>query len=765
MTSVGINLASVTYWSTEEPFIDRFKTSGAWTSTDGSPVPLDDQGYPTKVAAGNNIAASFAVDVGNGDIPDTYVMTYTGTAKIRLVNATVLSVEGNTITFQSMDDRPSVRVVISQMSETDPIGDIHVVRTDQMDLYNQGEIFNPAFVEKISQFDTLRFMDWGRTNTLAPVSWDDRTQVTDASWGSNPVAHGVPLETMVALANEAHTDMWYNIPTEADDTYVKNALTYIRDHLDPSVRLHVEYSNEVWNTIFDANDYVTTKGAELFGADVKNVGALYYGYRSAQIAAIGEQVFGDAADARLMNVLSGITPNTNWTKLMAQGVEKAGVGTIGDLFTDLAVTTYFGLGTTKTEDRAQILAWAQAGDAGVAAAFKEMLSGGTLTSDQSIAHNVAYYAAQEKLAQTYGLNLVAYEGGLSLVSSKFPPDQQDLITTFFAKLANDPQMGALYTKMTADFVAAGGDELVAFNDAGAGGKSGQWGALTSIYEDGSPRYDALVAANTDVDTRDDNPVVVAPPPPPPKIIEGTSGDDQLKADGDVTIHGGAGNDKISSGTGTTTLYGGVGDDIYIVDSLNAKIVEYADEGKDAVWVSKLSSYTLGDNIETLAYQGKGNFHGIGNDLNNRIAGGVGNDILEGGAGSDVITGGDGDDILIGGLGGDQLTGGMGADKFVFASLAEIGGKNDRDTITDFNSKQGDKVDLQGVDANTLVAGDQAFTFIGTGAFTKHAGELNYSYIASTDKTTVSGDINGDGVADFSFIMLHVPTLTASDFIL
>jgi Ca2+-binding RTX toxin-like protein len=643
------------------------------------------------------------------------------------------------------------------------VSDIHIVRTDQIGLYNAGEIFNPAFIDKISEFDTLRFMDWMNTNDSAAVTWEDRTLTTDSTWGTNLAANqGVPLEVMVALANQAHTDMWYNVPTQADNAYVKAALTYIRDHLDPSLQLHVEYSNEVWNSIFEANAYAKAQGIALFGADTVRPDEVYYGYRSAQIAAIGNEVFGDSADTRLVNVIATQAANPNLAKYIVQGITAAGVGTVTELFSDYAIATYFGLSTTSTADRDKILSWAQSGDAGIAAAFNEMLNGGTLSGNLSLARAATLYAAQEKVAQSLGLDLVAYEGGLQLVASKFPADQRDLVTEFFHKLANDPQMGKLYTTMVDYFTAAGGDDLVAFNDVGSGGASGQWGSLTSIYDDGSPRYDALIlAGNTHQEVVVDTP----PPPPPREVIEGTSGDDTLKITTDAIVHAGAGNDKIYGGSGAPILYGGTGDDIYIVDTAETKVIENAGEGKDTVWVSKLSSYTLTANVENLAYQGKGNFHGIGNELGNRIAGGVGNDILEGGAGDDNITGGAGDDILIGGSGSDNLTGGTGADKFVFQSFSDFGGKNAEDVIYDFSSKEGDKIDLSGVDANTLLAGDQAFTFLGTGAFTKHAGELNYVYSAKFDKAIVSGDIDGDGVADFSFWVLKVPVLTASDFIL
>jgi Ca2+-binding RTX toxin-like protein len=230
-----------------------------------------------------------------------------------------------------------------------------------------------------------------------------------------------------------------------------------------------------------------------------------------------------------------------------------------------------------------------------------------------------------------------------------------------------------------------------------------------------------------------------------------------------TVYGTSGDDKLYSGTGVATLYGGAGDDTYYVESATAKIVEQANGGTDSVMTSTLSSYTLGANVEKLFYLGTGNFHGIGNDLDNRLAGGSGDNILEGGAGSDLITGGAGNDILIGGTGGDDLYGGTGADKFVFTSIDDFGAAGRLDIIYDFSSAEGDKIDLTGVDANSNVAGDQAFTFLGTGAFTKHAGELRSAYDAVNDQSLVLGDVNGDGVADFSFWVKHVSGFTASDF--
>ncbi|WP_221939211.1 hypothetical protein, partial [Mycobacterium sp. KBS0706] len=69
-----------------------------------------------------------------------------------------------------------------------------------------------------------------------------------------------------------------------------------------------------------------------------------------------------------------------------------------------------------------------------------------------------------------------------------------------------------------------------------------------------------------------------------------------------------------------------------------------------------------------------------------------------------------------------------------------------------------------IDANTGVAGDQAFTFIGAGLFTGVAGQLR-AVNNAPGVTTIAGDINGDGVSDFHIQLTGNLTLFAGDFVL
>lgn len=121
-----------------------------------------------------------------------------------------------------------------------------------------------------------------------------------------------------------------------------------------------------------------------------------------------------------------------------------------------------------------------------------------------------------------------------------------------------------------------------------------------------------------------------------------------------------------------------------------------------------------------------------------------------GAGNDVLIGNDVANHLDGGKGNDVLTGNGGDDVFVFNDLSG----NDR--ITDF-TRGSDKIDLRGIDADTGHGGNQAFTFIGSGAFTHHAGELQETVVNGAN--ILSGDVNGDGIADFTINLgtVHVDT--------
>jgi Ca2+-binding RTX toxin-like protein len=240
--------------------------------------------------------------------------------------------------------------------------------------------------------------------------------------------------------------------------------------------------------------------------------------------------------------------------------------------------------------------------------------------------------------------------------------------------------------------------------------------------------------------------------------------------GDDFLYGGADGDVLDGGIGADTMEGGTGDDIYIVNNAGDSVAELSGEGIDGVYTT-LASYTLGADVENLTYQGPGaDFTGTGNSLDNVIFGGSGNDTLtgndgndelRGGSGDDVLVGGDGNDLIVGASGIDEMTGGNDADTFRISTF-ETGLGASADRILDF--VQGDDIiDVAGMDAALLTGGNQAFSFIGTAAFSGAGAELRY-FFDGTD-TWVQGDINADGAADFDIFVAGAVTLAGADFIL
>jgi Ca2+-binding RTX toxin-like protein len=136
----------------------------------------------------------------------------------------------------------------------------------------------------------------------------------------------------------------------------------------------------------------------------------------------------------------------------------------------------------------------------------------------------------------------------------------------------------------------------------------------------------------------------------------------------------------------------------------------------------------------------------------------------GGSAADTLKGGGQADLLHGNLGADQLAGGGGADIFRYDNLAETPNAAP-DRILDFTPGT-DKTDLSRIDASTAAAGDQAFTWIGSNAFSGTAGELRALNLNDLG-WLLQGDVDGNGAADFSIMLdLQGPTpLGAGDFIL
>lgn len=255
-------------------------------------------------------------------------------------------------------------------------------------------------------------------------------------------------------------------------------------------------------------------------------------------------------------------------------------------------------------------------------------------------------------------------------------------------------------------------------------------------------------------------------------VDGGSGNDTVFGDaGDDRIHGGEGNDilfggeghdRLDGGAGADTMNGGLGDDVYIVDSSADVISEGTiDGGNDSVVASASFDLGIASNVEKLRLSGSADINATGNERDNTITGNAGANVIVGGAGNDIVYGGGGNDTIHGGLGTDLLFGGAGADSFVFEADVLAGVRATADRIVDFDAEAGDRIDLSALDGNLSLDGNQSFSFVGEAAFSNTSGELRFS----ASNSTLYGDGNGDGIADFALRIDGAATLHQGDLVL
>jgi len=472
---MGINLTSVCYWSTENPFLDVFKQSQVFQAQrrgapygEGGALDLDGKGWVKSLEPGQ-WADTIICREGGHYWGGEYICLYDGNGRIEFdFDAKVKNRQDGRITLQVS---PSPAGMVLKIVETDPLDPIRNIRLifSRFEKTFENLVFQPEFLKRWEGFKTIRFMDWMGTNNSPVETWADRPLPDQQTQEGE---RGVALEYMILLANRLKADPWFCMPHGASHDYVANFAAMVKDRLDPWLKVYVEYSNEVWNSSFQQSEYARRMGLGLgLSEDPFEAGLLYYARRAKEIFQIWEDVFGGSE--RLVRVLAAQSANP-WTSERIVGFEDAFKSADA-----LAIAPYFGGELGNPETVAEVLSMS--------------LDGVLAKCSSDIAENRETVVRHAAVAKGHGLDLIAYEGGQHLAGTG-GAENNEALTELFIAANRDPRMKQLYLEALEGWKEAGGGTFAIFASMSRYGKWGSWGLLEDRDQDPfrAPKYQAVL---------------------------------------------------------------------------------------------------------------------------------------------------------------------------------------------------------------------------------------------------------------------------------
>jgi hypothetical protein len=475
---LGINLNGPADWNTELPFVDAFHLARAWISQrDGAPwgkgpaLDLDERGWVRRLEPGCYAETPLLTISGPHKPPGEYVCLYSGKGRVEFWNIEreVKREPGRIVVELKADGGPFLR--IRDTDPADPVRDIHFLLPGAEATWRE-QPFRSGFLERWRGFNTYRFMDWMTTNGTPQKTWADRPKVDDATW----TRRGIPLEVILDLCNAQKVNPWLCLPHQADDDYVRNFAALVKERLDPSLKVWIEYSNEVWNSMFEQQHYAQRRGQEL-GLGPKERpwegAAMFYSRRALEIFAIFEQVFGGRE--RLMRVLAWQAANPWWSENIVLPA-----GDAGHHADALAIAPYitFLPSPQSKPSAAEIGQWS----------VDQVLD---TVENEKLPECEKWMRDQKAIADKWGLKLVCYESGQHLVGVG-GGENVEALTKVFMAANRSPRMGAIYTKYLNAWRDLGGDLMCLFASTGNWSKWGSWG-LTEYYDEGEAEQPKLKA--------------------------------------------------------------------------------------------------------------------------------------------------------------------------------------------------------------------------------------------------------------------------------
>ncbi|MBI1383060.1 MAG: hypothetical protein GC161_18470 [Planctomycetaceae bacterium] len=301
--------------------------------------------------------------------------------------------------------------------------------------------FRPEFLAHLAGIKCIRFMNWGTTNDSTVSTWAQRRGLDWCFQGWRP---GVALEYQAQLINTLGCDGWFCVPHAADDEYVTNLATFLRDNVNPWLRIYIELSNEVWNSTFQGqHNYALTQAQALglTGGGDQTSRLRWVSHRSVQIFQIFASVFGGSLAARVRRVIGAQNVGAFPAETMLDHVT---AGLPAYQVTDLlANAPYVGQPLSNLENWVTVQNW-------TADQVCEELSA-IIASDAFWAPPLAAKAA----AAARGVGYCTYEGGQSLGAGSIPDQNNAAMQTLFFAANRSAAMGTVYEEYLAALEARG----------------------------------------------------------------------------------------------------------------------------------------------------------------------------------------------------------------------------------------------------------------------------------------------------------------------
>ncbi len=502
-SALGINSNEVMDDDASVPFIDVFKMSIPFEEarpwlTKGK-VEYDKDGWPKKLNGGQ-AGTRFLHTIPKNTVPEGhYTVLYDGEGKIEYTDdATLVSREKgkDIISIKAGKDKEfRVKLIIKMSNEKNYLRNVRVLmpggicsnnpyrrvnskkhcRGSQFlsfEKHHEKLLFNPDYLNYMKDFKVIRFMNMSGITRNPLSEWSKRPQVSHATWGGKATVRGAPLEIMVALANKLNADPWFTLPHKANDDFVRRYAQYVKANLKPNLKAYVEYTNEAWNSIFTQSHYVKDMGERMrLDEDRAKAGYKYFSLRSVQIFDMWEQTFGGTE--RIVRVMGSWT---GWTRMSEMLLSYRDAYKKTDA---IAIAPYF---FPKLESSKKARSVSQL--------FKLMYDPKERYSIPSVLGMIHKNA---QIAEKFGVDLIAYEGGQHLVDWKSRKTTGHP-TKLMIAANRDWRMAKAYSVFMQGWKDNGGKLFVNFSAPRTSQWFGSWGTKEYLNQPLSkaPKHRALM---------------------------------------------------------------------------------------------------------------------------------------------------------------------------------------------------------------------------------------------------------------------------------